>query len=196
LKALDGTTPEGVADPWFVSFVVDKYAERSSVASEAVAAATAMNAYMPKSTSDTEPEKPQETSGWQPRSFTLDALASDAGKDDKEEAATAAESSFVFDAESGYYYDSASGYYYDANSQLYYHPSTQAWYRHNQETGEYDIIPAGCDGAVGASPAAENGCTGCTSAAHAASATTAAQSQVSSQVRNFRIDHPGVCTCQ
>lgn len=132
----------------------DSDRDRSQLANEAVAAAAAMNAYHPQSIT-----APASEAGgaWQPRSFSIAALSeieqtkglsgnaenTPGGGAPNPATDTSAEGGFVYDEASGYYYDAASGYFYDVATQLYYHPSTQAWYRHNAETGEYDVIPAG-----------------------------------------------------
>jgi RNA-binding protein 5/10 len=102
---------------------------RSQLANEAIAAATAMNAYQPKSGTAAASEA---TESWQPRSFSIAALSDNEGSKgfggstenapDGSAANTtdeaAAERGFVYDEASGYYYDQTSGYFYDAATQV------------------------------------------------------------------------------
>jgi hypothetical protein len=156
LDALDGLRSDQQPARLCVSFAPDRTGgepSRSSLASQAVAAATAMNSYKPQAPAS--PSCEHQGDGWQPRSFSLHELdkggpasapvhppqASD--NQTAEPAAQAATTSgFVYDEASGYYYDATSGYFYDMKTQLYYHPATQSWYKQNAETGAYDVIPA------------------------------------------------------
>lgn len=114
-----------------VTFAPDCGAQKASIASQAVAAAAAMNSYNSAHHVDTSGAKPDDSTCWKPREIPSQQSA--------EEAAVPG---FVYDEASGYYYDASSGYFYDAQTQLYYHPTTLSWYRLNNETGEYDVIPA------------------------------------------------------
>ena len=122
------------------------------VCAQAIEAAAALGSYHDaRPARSAEPEATE--SGWQPRAFVADAPEATTAS---AAAASAVEAppGFTFDEASGYYHDAESGYYYDAASQLYYHPTTAAWYRHNEATGEYDVIPAAADDAAAAAPAA------------------------------------------
>lgn len=138
--AITGAKPIGQASPLQATFAQHRGAQKASIASQAVAAAAAMNAYSSSCRDNTGSSKPDDHGGWKPREIPQEDSSAAAAVPE----ADAAAPGFVFDAASGYYYDAGTGYYYDAKTQLYYHPTTQSWYRHNDETGEYDVIPADC----------------------------------------------------
>lgn len=141
-RAISGAQPSGQHQPLEIAFAQDRGAHKASIASQAVAAATAMNAYNSVGRKDTEVTTPSGEGSWKPREIPQEDSNGVAGPAASSSDAVAAAPGFVYDEASGYYYDSGSGYFYDANTQLYYHPTTQAWYRHNEATGEYDVIPA------------------------------------------------------
>lgn len=137
-QAITGALPAGQGSPLATAFAQDRGAQKASMASQAVAAATAMNAYNSSRREDTNGAKPGDTGGWKPREIPPEESEAAAAAPQSDAAAPG----FVYDEASGYYYDACTGYYYDSNTQLYYHPTTLSWYRHNEETGEYDVIPA------------------------------------------------------
>lgn len=137
-QAITGTLPAGQGSPLETAFAQDRGAQKASMASQAVAAATAMNAYSSSRREDTSGARPGDHGGWKPREIPPEDSEAAAAVPQSDAAAPG----FVYDEASGYYYDAGTGYYYDSNTQLYYHPTTLSWYRHNEETGEYDVIPA------------------------------------------------------
>eukprot|EP00892_Ulva_mutabilis_P009884 jgi/Ulvmu1/7268/UM035_0056.1 len=141
-RAISGARPQGQQQPLEIAFAPDRGAHRASLASQAVAAAAAMNSYDSRQRKDANVVTTSDQGGWKPREVPREDSSGAQATAAPSAGADSASPGFVYDAASGYYYDAGSGYFYDTTTQLYYHSTTQAWYRHNTETGGYDVIPA------------------------------------------------------